>query len=264
MSGEIDKFTLRYDESSDKKAFVKALGKLHNLPPAMRHLYAEVTNAVGIMDDVYSDAQMYMLTYHSIQHGIDKSGDGDCLRALVDFIVQAYVDVSTCNVGILQNQVIVIKAPSLMTEYPLDFVLKHLEATGDKRLKGFNFTNQQSSQSLQHVQQAIVESQKISKAGKEIGLDGRTINTDGTSRKKRAVNFTQAESDELARFCSEHHELLEGDFQVPGKEHCEKTAKKQQAMWQKICDKINSFGIARRDIIQLKRKWNSIKSESNN
>ena len=264
MSGEIDKFALRYDESSDKKAFVKALGKLHNLPPAMRHLYAEVTNAVGITDDVYSDAQIYMLTYHSNQHGIDKSGDGDRLRALVDFIIQAYVDVSTCNVGMLRNQVLVLKTQSLMPEFPLDFVLKHLEATGDKWLKGFNFTNQQSSQSSQHVQQAIVESQKISKAGKKIGLDGRTINTDGTSRKKRAVNFTQAESDELACFCSEHHELLEGDFQGPGREHGEKTAKKQQAMWQQICDKINSFGIACRDIIQLKRKWNSIKSEGNN
>ena len=140
--------------------------------------------------------------------------------------------------------------------------LKHLEATGDKRMKGFNLhtdTNTQSSQSK--VQKVIVDSQKTSKAGKKIGLDGRTINTDGTSRKKRAVNFTQLETDELARFCAEHHELLEGDFQGPGREYGDKTAKKQQALWQQICDKINSFGIARRDVVQLKRKWNGLKSE---
>ena len=76
--------------------------------------------------------------------------------------------------------------------------LKHLEATGDKRLKGFNLRNDPDPKSSQQkVQQVIVDNQKISKAGKKIGLDGRTINTDGTSRKKRAVNFTQFETDEL-------------------------------------------------------------------
>ena len=94
MCGELDKFALKFDESSDKKALVRSLGKLHNLPPAMKHMYAEITNAIGITDDVYNDAQIYMLTYHSNQRGVDRSGDGDCLRALVDFIVQAYVDVS--------------------------------------------------------------------------------------------------------------------------------------------------------------------------
>ena len=67
MCGEIDKFAIKYDESSDKRAFVRSLGKLHNLPAAMKHMYAEITNAVGITDDVYSDAQIYMLTYHSNQ-----------------------------------------------------------------------------------------------------------------------------------------------------------------------------------------------------
>ena len=142
--------------------------------------------------------------------------------------------------------------------------LKHLEATGDKRLKGFNLRNDPDPKSSQQkVQQVIVDNQKISKAGNKIGLDGRTINTDGTSCKKRAVNFTQFETDELARFCSENHEVLEGEFQGPGREFGEKTAKKQQDLWQQICNKINSFGIARRDIVQLKRKWNSLKSEGN-
>ena len=79
--------------------------------------------------------------------------------------------------------------------------------------------------------------------------------------RKEPFNFTQLETDELARFCAEHHEVLEGDFQGPGREYGDKTAKKQQALWQQICDKINSFGIARRDVVQLKRKWNGLKSE---
>ena len=32
MCGELDKFALKFDESSDKKALVRSLGKLHNLP----------------------------------------------------------------------------------------------------------------------------------------------------------------------------------------------------------------------------------------
>ena len=67
MCGELDKFALKFDESSDKKALVRSLGKLHNLPPAMKHMYAEITNAIRITDDMYNDAQIYMLTYHSNQ-----------------------------------------------------------------------------------------------------------------------------------------------------------------------------------------------------
>ena len=93
MCSELDKFALKFDESSDKKALVCSFGRLHNLPPSMKHMYAEITNAIGITDDMYNDAQISMLTYHSNVRGVDRSGDGDRLRALVDFIVQAYVNV---------------------------------------------------------------------------------------------------------------------------------------------------------------------------
>ena len=97
MPSEIDRFALRYDMAEDKKEFVKTIGDLHNLPPENKSLYAKVTLALNITDDVYNDCMLYMLNTHSNQNGVNHTGDSDRLYAMTDFIVQAYVDVSSLS-----------------------------------------------------------------------------------------------------------------------------------------------------------------------
>ena len=94
MGAEIDRFPLRYDMADDKKEIVRSIGDLHNLPPENKGLYAKVTLALNITDDVYNDCMLYMLNHHSNQNGINHTSDSDRLYAMSDFIVQAYVDVS--------------------------------------------------------------------------------------------------------------------------------------------------------------------------
>ena len=101
----------------------------------------------------------------------------------------------------------------------------------------------------------------MSKGGKKIGLNGRTINADGTTRKKRATNFTTVEVDTLTAFCCEHNEILEAELTGAGRDVGSVTARKQQALWQEICHKINALGYDKRDIPQLKRKWANIRSD---
>ena len=97
MRSEIDKFAMKYDQSEDKPALVRSLGDLHNLSAAQKEqgMYAAITNAVGITDDVYNECQLHMFHHHSNQGGVNRCGDSDRLRALSDYIVQAYVDVSS-------------------------------------------------------------------------------------------------------------------------------------------------------------------------
>ena len=91
---EIDKFAHKYDMATDKKAFVKTIGDLHNLPPENKSLYAKVTLELGITDDIYNDCVLHEFNKHSQQDGVNHTGDSDRLYAMCDFIVQAYVDVS--------------------------------------------------------------------------------------------------------------------------------------------------------------------------
>ena len=143
-------------------------------------------------------------------------------------------------------------------------VLQHMDAAGDKCIKKFKKNPDQDdvTKFQQSQNKSISSSQfKISKAGKKIADVGRTFNADGTIRKKRAVNFSQLELNELSKLCAENIEIIEAELQGPGRDVSEITVKKQNAVWVKICDRINSMGIAKRDIPQLKRKWNAIKSD---
>ena len=139
---------------------------------------------------------------------------------------------------------------------------QHMDAAGDKRIKKFkkNPDADDVTKLQPNKQQSVSSSQfKISKAGKKISDVGRTLNADGTTRKKRAVNFSQRELDELSKLCAENIEVMEAELQGPGCDVGEITVKKQTMVWLKICDRINSMGVAKRDVPQLKRKWNAIK-----
>ena len=94
MPAEINCFVLCYDMADDKKEFVKSIGNLNYLPPEKKSLYAQVTMAINITDDVYNNCMLYMLNNHSNQNGINHAFNSDRLYAMSYFIVQAYVDVS--------------------------------------------------------------------------------------------------------------------------------------------------------------------------
>ena len=101
MRSEIDKFAVKYDNAEDKDALIHSLGDLHNLTDIQKSngMYASITNAVGITDDIYNDCLLHMFHNHSNQGGVNRCGDDDRLRALSDFVVQAYVDVSSSNIS---------------------------------------------------------------------------------------------------------------------------------------------------------------------
>ena len=139
-----------------------------------------------------------------------------------------------------------------------------MDAAEDKRIKKFKKNPDQDDVTKLQMTKAVSSSQlKISKAGKKIAEVGRTLNADGTVRKKRAINFSQLELNELSKLCAENIEIIEAELQGPGRDVGDVTVKKQNAVWLNICDKINSMGITKRDIPQLKRKWNAIKGDGN-
>ena len=140
-----------------------------------------------------------------------------------------------------------------------------MDAAGDACIKKFK-KNPDSNDITKFAKQKPLSSSqfKISKAGKKIAENGRTINADGTTRKKRAVNFTQKENDMLAKLCAENIEVIDADLQGPGRDVGEITVKKQTSLWLQICDKINAMGIAKRDVPQIKKKWNLIIGEGDN
>ena len=141
-----------------------------------------------------------------------------------------------------------------------------MDAAGDKRIKKYKKNPDQDDVNIMQPpsKKSVSSSQfKISKAGKKISDVGHTLNADGTVRKKRAVNFTQLELDELSKLCAENIELIEAELQGAGRDVGEITVKKQNALWLRICDRINAMGVAKRDVPQLKRKWNSIKGDGN-
>ena len=65
----------------------------------------------------------------------------------------------------------------------------------------------------------------------------------------------------LSKFCTENREILDAEITGSGCEVGAITVKKQQELWQNILEQINVMGVARRDVAQLKRKWNNIKSD---
>ena len=67
----------------------------------------------------------------------------------------------------------------------------------------------------------------------------------------------------LSKFCTENREILDAEITGSGREVGAITVKKQQEMWQTILEQINAMGVAKRDVGQLKRKWNNIKSDGN-
>ena len=138
-----------------------------------------------------------------------------------------------------------------------------MDAIGDKRIKPFKINPDQDDVTKIQIGKTTksTEQIKISKAGKKISEVGRTFNADGTIRKKRAINFSQVEMNELSKLCVENIEIIEAELQGPGRDVGDVTVKKQNAVWLKICDKINAMGVAKRDVPQIKRKWNAIQGD---
>ena len=94
MSEDVDTFACKYDDAIDKKAFVRGIGDLQTLSENQKGMYANITNAVGITDDVYNDCYIHIFREHSHQGGINHNGDTPRIYAICDFLVQNYVDVS--------------------------------------------------------------------------------------------------------------------------------------------------------------------------
>ena len=95
MPEALDKFAAKYDDAIDKKAFVREIGDLHNLSENQKGMYAQITLAVGITDDVYNDTFIHLFKNHSQQGGINRQGDSSQIYTMADYLVQAYVDVSS-------------------------------------------------------------------------------------------------------------------------------------------------------------------------
>ena len=91
---EVDKFAEKYDQNADKEHTIQQLGDLMKLRKTNLALYANITNALGINQQVEEDAELHITLHHSNQNGKDHSTDHDRTHALVLFLIQTYVDVS--------------------------------------------------------------------------------------------------------------------------------------------------------------------------
>ena len=77
------------------------------------------------------------------------------------------------------------------------------------------------------------------------------------TRKKRAGNLIQKENEMLAKLCADNIEIIETELPGSGRDVGDVTVKKKNLLlWLQLCDKINPTGVAKHDVLQLKRKWN--------
>ena len=127
MSEEVDKFAARYDDAIDKKEFVRNIGDLQTLTENQKGMYANITNAVGITDDIYNDTFIHLFRNHSHQGGINRQGDSSRIYAMADYLVQTYVDVS-CALSVNLSYIFM---PDIEIYKLIHSTFQHLDSTGD-------------------------------------------------------------------------------------------------------------------------------------
>ena len=72
------------------------LGDLMKLRKSNLGLYANITNALSLNQQVEEDTEVHIRLHHANQGGVDRSTDDNRTHALVLFLIQTYVDVSNC------------------------------------------------------------------------------------------------------------------------------------------------------------------------
>ena len=100
---EIDLFAAKYDKSNDKEQVLAELGDLMKLRRTNLALYASITNALGLNQQVEEEVEVHIRLHHARQDGNDYTTDDDRTHALVLFLIQYYVDVSKMMVFICSN-----------------------------------------------------------------------------------------------------------------------------------------------------------------
>ena len=93
---EIDAFAERYDRAVDKEKLLADLGDLLKLRKTNLALYANITNTLGLDQQVEEETEMHIRLHHANQLGADHTTNDDRTHALVLFLIQTYVDVSNC------------------------------------------------------------------------------------------------------------------------------------------------------------------------
>ena len=94
MSSELDQFACKYDNAEDKEEFHRSIGDVVVLSRDNRDLYIKLTTALGITDGVENELDLYLIYHHSNQNGKNRMGDRDRVYAMMEYLIQTYVDVS--------------------------------------------------------------------------------------------------------------------------------------------------------------------------
>ena len=131
MSDDIDKFAAGYDDAIDKKLFIRNIGDLYRMSENQKGMYANITTAVGITDDVYNDTFIYLFKNHSQQGGINRQGDSARIYAMADFIVQAYVDVSLHSDTVTSFPFSIKVSVYMQKRQIVALIFQHLDVMGD-------------------------------------------------------------------------------------------------------------------------------------
>ena len=91
---DIDLFAEQYDKSNDKEKLLADLGDLMQLRRSNLALHANITNTLGLNQQVEEETEVCIRLHHSNQGGLDRSTDDNSTHALVLYLIQTYVDVS--------------------------------------------------------------------------------------------------------------------------------------------------------------------------
>ncbi|XP_074653825.1 nuclear apoptosis-inducing factor 1-like [Tubulanus polymorphus] len=73
---------------------------------------------------------------------------------------------------------------------------------------------------------------------------------------KRGINFSQKEISIILELCSENASLLRSTL------NNDVTIKSKQEVWSRITDAVNSIGVCRREVNDIKLKWKTMQAEA--
>ena len=92
---DIDAFAETYDRAVDKGKLLADLGDLMKLRRTNLALYVNITNTLGLDQQVEEETEVHIRLHHANQGGANHTTNDDRTHVLVLFLIQTYVDVST-------------------------------------------------------------------------------------------------------------------------------------------------------------------------
>ena len=138
MPKDIDAFAKKYDRAVDKEKILGDLGDLMKLRTTNLALYANITLALGLNEQVEEETELHIRLHHANQGGADHTTDDNRTHALVLLLIQTYVDVSKTVSGVCVGEISIQFFFICLGIIYIEYFIQHQDASHDKKLDKFH------------------------------------------------------------------------------------------------------------------------------